>query len=115
MKQIVSSLFLCVSALAFSLSPALAGTPTSTPTPTRHTVIASISSDSITVDTGLVKKDYKIEKNTVFIFHGNRVTLNDLKSGMRVSVTPGFDGLTAATINAGDAPKVPPATAAVKK
>ena len=115
MKRILLPVILCVVALALSLSPALAGATNPTPVPARHTVIGSISADSITVDTGLVTKEYKIDKNTVFMRHGIRVPSNDLKTGMRVSVTPGFDGKTAATINAGDAPVVPKAAPTAKK
>lgn len=82
--------------------------PKPTPPP-RHTVIASITSDSITIDTGLNIKSYKLDQKTQFTYLGRRVALNDLKPGMRVSVIPGFDAGTAVSISAGDAPKIPPA------
>lgn len=111
MKRILSPLLLCLAALALSLSPAIAGDKKAAPTPPpRHTVIGSISSDSLTVDTGLRTTNYKLNKNTVFMYQGKRVSSNDLKAGMRVSVTPGFDALTASVVSATDAPKVPAAT-----
>lgn len=97
-------LLLCIATLAFSISPVLADNkPPATPAK-RHTVIGTISSDSITVDTGSNTKTFKIDKHTQFFYLGSKATADELKVGMRVSVTPGFDGKTASSINANDAP-----------
>ena len=110
MKRLLSCLFLAAVAFA-PLARAAAPTPKPTPAP-RHTVISSISSDSITVDTGLKTTTYQIDKHTKCFFQGNLVTTGDLKAGMRVSITPGgFDEKTADTINANDVPKAPVAKA----
>lgn len=110
MKRFISLLFVCILALGLSASSALAGgAPKPSPKPTpppRHTVIGSISSESITVDTGLKTKTYTINKNTKFYLKGAAVSLNELKSGMRVNVVPGFDEKSASTITATDAPPV---------
>ena len=109
MKPLIVSLFIGAIGLAFSLS-ALAANPTPKPTPVvRHTVISSISADSVTVDTGKSTQTYKIDKHTQLMFDGKKVPLSDLKAGMRVMVTPDFDGKTASAINAGAPPKVAPA------
>ena len=109
MKRILTPLFLGNVVLAISLSSAVAGAPKPTPTPKPHTVIGSISSDSITVNTARGNATFAIDKLTKFTYMGNSVPLADLKPGMRVSVTPKMDGKTAESINAGDIPKDPKA------
>jgi hypothetical protein len=81
-----------------------AAAPSATPAAAKHTVISTISADSITIDTGKFTKSYKITERTQFIYNGTNVTLSEIKQGMRVSVTPMFDNRTAAVVIAGDAP-----------
>ena len=113
MKRFFSPLFLGLLALIFSISSVYAGGGKKHPP--RHTVIVSVSAETITVDTGLNKKTYLIGKNTQCITKGNPVSASELKPGMRVVVTPSFDGKSAAIISAGDAPSAPPAAAGHKK
>ncbi|MDD5350312.1 MAG: hypothetical protein PHQ12_08895 [Chthoniobacteraceae bacterium] len=117
MKHPLPLLCLGAAVLAMAAAPLQAADKKPTPTPTpRHTVIGSVSSDSITINTGLTTKTFQIDKHTKFNLMGKPVTVGDLKPGMRVSVTPGgFDGKTADIINASDVPKAPPATPAAKK
>jgi len=105
MKQFISILSLGVVIFFFAFTSNGHAAATPEPPPHKSTVIANISSLSITVDTGSNTKVFKIDKNTVFFYHGTKVTLDDLQSGMRVSVTLAFDGITAASISASDAPK----------
>ena len=114
-KQLISILPLGVlfSIFAFT-SNGRAADAKAPPPPPKHTVIAVINSESITVDTGNNVRIFKIDKYTRFFYLGSETTLNDMKPGMRVSVTPTFDGKTAAVINAGVAPKVAPAAPAQK-
>ncbi|MCX6966308.1 MAG: hypothetical protein NTZ46_00760 [Verrucomicrobia bacterium] len=116
MKRFISPWILGVITLVLAFSPAFAGAPKATPTPPpRHTVIGSISSESITVDTGLKTKTYAITKLTKFYFKGAPVSLNELQAGMRVNVVPGFDGKTASIITALDAPPANPAASPAAK
>jgi hypothetical protein len=70
--------------------------------------IGKVSADSITV-TGLKEeKTYKITKNTEIQFKGQKVPVDQLKEGMRVSVTMGSDATTAARISANEPPKDEP-------
>ncbi|MEI8234618.1 MAG: hypothetical protein WCH57_08025 [Verrucomicrobiota bacterium] len=102
MKHLLTAL--CLGAtLAFASHAHAQSTPT--PMPVRHTVIASVSSDSITIDTGKKTITYQIGKQTKCFFMGKLVTSSDLQTGMRVSVTPAFDEKTAEAINASTAPK----------
>lgn len=103
MKHITSLLLVAV--LSATIATVHAAAPKATPFPPKHTVIVSISGDSVTTDTGKTTKSYKINKRTIFLYQGSRVTANDLKPGMRVTVTPAFDGKTAASIAASDVPK----------
>lgn len=105
MKQFIFilSLGVVIFFFAFTSNGHAAGTPA--PLPAKSTVIANISSVSITVDTGSNTKVFKIDKHTTFFYHGAKATLDDLQAGMRVSVTLAFDGITAASISASDAPK----------
>ena len=109
MKSFITPLLVGVIALAFSCSAFAGATPKPTP-PVRHTVIASISADSVTVDTGRSTQTYKIDKHTQLMFDGKTVPMSALKAGMKVTVTPGgFDGKTASSVNASPAPKATPA------
>lgn len=101
-------------ALGFVVSTVQAQAPAKTPIPVMHTVIATIGSDAITIDTGRATKNYKIDSHTVFYYQGARVTASDIKPGMRVIITPTFDGRTAGTIAASDAPKMTPPAASAK-
>ena len=81
--------------------------PKPTPPP-RHSVIASITSEALTVDTGGKNPvTYAITRETVFTFKGARVTLDALKPGMRVSVETSISGDKATAIAAEDPPKAP--------
>ncbi len=82
------------------------------PTPGEgHTVIESVSSDSITVSTtggGGGANTYKINSFTEITYDGQDTTVNQLQPGMRVTVTPdGADADTAAIVNANAAPTEP--------
>ena len=81
--------------------------------PPKRTVIQSIESDSITINTGASIKVYKVDAHTEFTYRGNRVKRKDLKAGMRVMITPSFDNLCATLVAASEAPAVsPPAPSA---
>ena len=85
------------------------------PEPPRHTLISSIAADSISVKGSQDAKTYKISKDTVIEFKGQRVKVEDLKAGMRVTVTAGSDPTVAGRIAASEAPDdAPPAGAAAK-
>ena len=79
-----------------------------TPEPT-HTTIRTISADSITVAEPKGTKTYKITKSTEFELRGQKVKIDELKAGMRVSVTVGSDPTVAERISASDAPTDAPA------
>lgn len=104
-------------ALLLAFTPFIhAGTPKKKPTPPpNHKVIGSVSSDSITVTSLNSSATYQINKQTKCFLKGASVTPSELKPGMRVTVTPGFDGKTAAQITASDAPKAAPAASPAKK
>jgi len=98
--------------LAFALcaSPAArAGQPK--PRPPRvhhHTVIETVSADSITISESGNDKTYKITKGTEITFKGETTTADKLEAGMRVSITPdGADETAASVIQANDPPKDP--------
>jgi len=93
-----------ITALA-SLKLYAGGKATPTPFVPHHTLIESISADSITVATINEKKTYKITKFTEFMFQGNEVKIDALTPGMKVSVVAGSDGTSAEVINASPAPK----------
>jgi hypothetical protein len=115
MKHLLSPLSLGFAALTLVFTPlSHAANPKAkpTPTPARHTIISTISSDSVTINTGLTTKTFQVDKHTKFTFQGKLVAVNDLKQGMRVTVVPGFDGKTAESIDASDAPKAPAASPA---
>jgi len=92
---------------------AAAGNPTPRPRMTpghHHTVIESISSDSITITQADGSKTYKITKNTEITFKGEETTADQLQAGMRVQVEPdAADDTAAASITANDPPKDPAA------
>jgi len=125
MKHIFSSLCLGVMALGLASSTPVQAAAQATPIPVKRTVIASISADSITIDTRKTvtvaaattgpaakpvdaassTKTYTINKETKITFEGKPSTVEELKEGMRVNVTQGFDPSIAAVIAAADAPK----------
>jgi hypothetical protein len=73
-----------------------------------HTVIESISSDSITIQMPQGSKTYKITSGTEITFKGQDTTADQLQAGMRVEVTPdAADDDTAGEIAADDPPKDP--------
>ncbi len=74
------------------------------PEEVHHTVIASVDLDSITVKEDKTTKDYKVTKDTIIELRGQKASLFDLKEGMRVSITIGFDPTTLDRIIANDAP-----------
>ncbi len=85
------------------------------PAPPHHTTIVSISADSISIKGSADAKTYKITRDTVIEYKGQRAKLDDLKSGMRVSVTPGSDPTVAGRISASEAPEDPVPTPAKDK
>jgi hypothetical protein len=70
-----------------------------------HTTITSISADSLTISSGGTAKTYKLTKDTVLTFKGQTAKPEDLKAGMRVSVTMASDPTVASRVNASDPPK----------
>jgi len=115
-KRFFSRLGLGAMALLLSVSVACAAPAAkSTPAPPKHTVISTVSAESITVDTGSGSKTYKITKNTEITFGGKNVKVDELKAGMRVSVVAGFDTSTAGEIAASNAPKATPSPSGSKK
>ena len=119
MKLFHSPSVLCLFALIFSLSSiTYAAGAKKQPTPPLKvtTVIQSISADSITVATGPKTTTYKITGATRYNYNGERVAPAELKSGMRVNVTPGgSDDKTAEEISATGAPRTAPKAAAPAK
>lgn len=109
-------LLLTILALAVFAPVTLHAGGKATPTPfiAHHTVIGSISSDSITVNTNSGSKTYKITKFTSCSFEGKTVTVNDLKPGMKVSVVADSSG-AAEVITASKPPKAEPASSPKKK
>ena len=108
MKKFVPALLL-TALVAFAFSDCLAGKPPKKPKPTPapvaiHTVIASISADSITVKEPKETKIYKISKFTQIFYQNQSVKVDALKAGMRVDVAVGSDPGTAERITAGPAP-----------
>ena len=100
-------LLLSLLALIALLScPADASTkPKPTPKPDFHTVIESISADSITVKEPKETKTYKIDRYTEITYNGQPVKTTDLKPGMRVEVSSNTDTTVASRIDASEAPK----------
>ncbi len=93
----------------FAAVPKAPKTAKATPVPT-HSTIATISADSITVTEPKGSKTYKITKDTELDLKGEKVKVDDLKPGMRVSVTVGSDAAVAERISASEAPTdAPPA------
>ncbi|XHR27665.1 MAG: hypothetical protein ACFUZC_17200 [Chthoniobacteraceae bacterium] len=78
------------------------------PTPPGRIIIKTISSSEITISTSSASKSYKIDDHTLFTYLGKSVSVTDLRPGMRATVTPAFDGLTASLIAASDAPHIEP-------
>ncbi len=103
-----SYITLLAAALVIAAAPAFGKGHRSKPSqPPRHdgrTVIARIGSSEIVTESPQSKRTYKIDDDTEFFYLGKKVTSSDLKKGMRVVITPSFDGLTADKIEAGDAP-----------
>ncbi|MGB8354921.1 MAG: hypothetical protein WCD79_13580 [Chthoniobacteraceae bacterium] len=79
--------------------------PKATPKPNIHTVIESISTDSITVKEPKETKTYKIGQFTEITYNGQPAKTADLKSGMRVEVSSNTDTTVADRIDASEAPK----------
>jgi len=96
------------SAPGFAAAPKAPKTNKATPVPT-HSTISTISADSITVAEPKGSKTYKITKSTELDLKGEKVKVDDLKPGMRVSVTVGSDATVAERISASEAPTEPPA------
>jgi len=101
---ILLALGLCIPPLAQANNPIPRATPVH-----RHTVIESVSADSITVSgADGSTKTYKITSTTEITFKGDTVTADKLEAGMRVSITPdGADETAASVIQANDPPKDP--------
>jgi hypothetical protein len=78
-----------------------------TPKPAVHTTIASISSNSITVQEAKATKTFTITPDTEIDYNGQRVALSALQPGMRVSVNTGISGDVASRISANESPKEP--------
>ena len=116
MKKSLFSFATLAVLFAFLFTTALHADSKAKPTPfaPHHTVIGSISADSITINTFTGSKTYKIDKFTAITLLGNTATTNDLKPGMKVSVTVGSDPAVAESISASNPPKDPPAPAKAK-
>ena len=73
-------------------------------------VIDAVSDSSVTVKTSKHSKTYKIVTTgayiTLIICKGRPIPVADLKPGMLVSVTQGWNTEEAAVINVRDAPKI---------
>ncbi len=78
------------------------------PPKAEHTTITSISADSITISEGGKAKTFTITKDTEIDLKGQKAKVEDLKAGMRVSVSMGSDPTIASRINASDPPKEDP-------
>ncbi len=74
------------------------------PDEVHQTVITSVDLDSITVKQDTTTKEYKVTKDTTIELKGQKASLFDLKEGMRVSITIGFDPKILDRIIANDAP-----------
>jgi hypothetical protein len=107
-----------VSAIVFCGGTALFGASTVKPKATpvhHHTVIQTVSADSITISQAGGDKTFKITKNTEILFKNETTTADKLQAGMRVQVTPdSADPTVAGQISANDPPK-DPSTPAPKK
>ena len=87
---------------------ARAGNPTPRPRVHHHTLIETVSADSITITAGETEKTFKITKDTEVTFKGTTTTADQLQAGMRVSITPdAVDPTIAASVQANDPPKDP--------
>jgi len=96
-------------ALALWLPSPVEANPTPKPYIPHHTVIESVSADSITITSASGDKTYKITNETEITFKGDTVTADKLEAGMRVQVTPdSSDEGTAGRIEANDPPKEAP-------
>jgi hypothetical protein len=111
MKKFLLLLSICTAIFVAAPAQSFAGKPVAkaTPIPPHHTVIGSITDDSITVAGGKESKTYKITKETVIEFKGQPTKASELSAGMRVSVTAAGTPDTAARISASEPPKDPPA------
>ncbi|XHR29252.1 MAG: hypothetical protein ACFUZC_01545 [Chthoniobacteraceae bacterium] len=102
-----------LAALCLCLPMAQAADSKATPRPTpKHVTIKAISSSEITINTGVVTKTYKLDDRTVYVYQGVRVPQSDIKTGMRVNVTPSFDGKNATMVTATEGPQATPAPSA---
>ena len=107
---------LCVTAfLALRLAlPGASGAPKPTPKPPfkpPYTVIQSVDATAKTITVGHVNSmdtattQYKITQFTDIQVNGEKGTVDQLQTGMKVSVTPGSDATVADRIVASPAPK----------
>jgi hypothetical protein len=121
MKKLI--VLLLATALSAFLTTSLiaGGKPKTTPFPPHHTLIGAVNADSITVTktggTTGSSKTYKITKYTQITFEGKTVKVDELKTGMKVSVVEAYDG-SADRITASAPPHDPspsPSAAAAKK
>ena len=119
--RIILVLVLAVGLQALLTGPASAGRMPNKPLPKKeppkveHTTITSISAESITISEGGKAKTFKITKDTELSLKGQKATADDLKAGMRVSVSVGSDPTVASRVNASDPPKEDPKATDAKK
>ncbi len=105
--RIVLPVFLAITLCLPRIAQAGNVKPRATPVH-HHTVIESVSADSITITQADGSKTYKITANTEITFKGDTVTVDQLQAGMRVQVTPdAADEDTAGAITANDPPHDP--------
>lgn len=95
--------------VALCISPAARGETKKRVVVHHHTVIESVSADSITITAADGTHSYKITKDTEITFKGQTATADQLQAGMRVTVTPdAADDTAAGMIAANDPPKAEP-------
>jgi len=116
MKRILLFTLTLLLALAFIMPNRVHAAAKPSPTPVKHfhTVIGSVSADSITVQEPKATKTYKIDKYTRITYEGKTSTAADLKTGMRVSVSASTDPTVAEVITASEPPKDHPVAPATK-
>ena len=90
MRKSLSLLFVVSALLGMVLvSPAFAASKKKAPPPGQHqtSVIASVTTDSITVTEGEATKTFTITQFTEINVNGQKAAVADLKPGMAVSIT----------------------------
>ena len=116
MNNVFHRKFLLVVALAVPMAGALAGNPPLKPRqPFKppYDVIRSVDATAKTVTIGHVHskdtsaKTYKLDKFTEIQVNGAKGDLNDIKTGMKVDVTPGADEEVASRLVLSAAPPEP--------